>query len=178
MKRAISTLIVIAGFTVLFGFAAQTAHAQSTQLSPQQVEHIRSNCTTAKSTLTQLHASDALLRVNRGQIYESMASKLMDPFNSRLNNNRLDSKATTVVSTSYRSALDTFRVDYKNYEEKLSKAIRIDCSNNPETFFYTVEEARALRNKVHEDVGKLHLLIDDYRVAVGDFLLNFERLSE
>ena len=178
MKRVLYTLIIAAGLTVLFGFAAQSVHAQSNQLSSEQIERIRSNCTSTKSTLTQLHASDALLRVNRGQVYESMANKLMEPFNSRLSNNRLDNKATSVVTTSYRSSLDTFRTDYKSYEEKLSRAIRIDCTADPETYYYTIEEARELRTKVHESVNKLHRYIDDYRTAVGDFLLNYERLSE
>lgn len=178
MKRIFTTLIVSAVLTVFLGFVSQTVHAQSTQLTQAQIEHIRSNCTSTKSTLTQLHASDALLRVNRGQVYESMASKLMEPFNSRLSNNRLDSKATSVVTGSYRTALDNFRNDYKNYEEKLSKAIRSDCTNDPEAFYYTIEEARLLRTKVHEDVNKLHRLIDDYRTTVGDFLLNYERIAE
>ena len=60
----------------------------------------------------------------------------------------------------------------------MSKAIRIDCTSDPETFYYTIEDARLLRTKVHEDVGKLHRLIDDYRTTVGDFLLNYERISE
>ncbi|MES2630619.1 MAG: hypothetical protein V4611_01560 [Patescibacteria group bacterium] len=178
MKRAIYTIIAAAAFTALFGFATQTAHAQSTALTAEQVEHIRSNCVSIKNTLNQLHASDALLRVNRGQVYESMAGKLMDPFNSRLNNNRLDNKATSVVLTSYRTSLDTFRTDYKNYEEKLSSSIRTDCTSDPEAFYLKIEEARILRAKVHEDVVKLHRYIDDYRTAVSDFLLNFERLSE
>lgn len=178
MMRILSALISIAALTVLFGMVAQTAHAQSTSLTKDQIEQIRNNCTSTKSTLSQLHASDALLRVNRGQVYESMASKLMDPFNSRLSNNRLDSKATSLVTTSYRTALDSFRTDYKNYEEKLSSAIRIDCENQPELFYTTIQSARALRSKVHDDVVKLHRYIDDYRASVGDFLLNYERVSE
>lgn len=178
MKRAFFAIIVAAAFTALLGVTTQTAHAQSAALTADQIEHIRSNCVSIKSTLSQLHASDALLRVNRGQVYESMASKLMDPFNSRLSNNRLDNKATSVVSSSYRTGLDTFRTDYKNYEEKLSSAIRIDCSSQPEAFYASIEEARVLRAKVHDDVIKLHRYIDDYRTAVGDFLLNYERLSE
>ena len=178
MIRALSTIAFVTALTVLLGMSAQTAQAQSAPLTADQIEHIRSNCTTIKSTLNQLHASDALLRVNRGQVYESMASKLMDPFNSRLSNNRLDAKATSVVTNSYRSALDTFRSDYKSYEEKLSSAIRIDCTSEPESFYTNIEQARVLRSKVHDDVIKLHRSIDDYRTAVGDFLLNFERLSE
>lgn len=178
MMRVLSTLATIAALTVLFGLTVQTAHAQSTSLTADQIEHIRSNCTSTKSTLNQLHASDALLRVNRGQVYESMASKLMDPFNSRLGNNRLDAKATLAVTVSYRTALDSFRNDYKAYEEKLSSAIRIDCIDEPELFYNTIEQARVNRAKVHDDVTKLHRYIDDYRSAVGDFLLNYERVSE
>ncbi len=178
MIRVLLAFITATVLTVLVGISAQTAHAQSTALTPEQIEHIRSNCTSVKSTLNQLHASDALLRVNRGQVYESMASKLMDPFNSRLSNNRLDSKATSAVTTSYRTALDSFRTDYQDYEQKLSSAIRIDCFNQPELFHNTIEQARVNRNKVHDDVIRLHRYIDDYRSAVGDFLLNYERLSE
>lgn len=177
MKRIFSTLATIAALAVLFGLTAQTAHAQSTSLTADQIERIRSNCTSIKSTLNQLHASDALLRVNRGQVYESMASKLMDPFNSRLSNNRLDAKATSTVTASYRTALDSFRDDYKSYEEKLSSAIRIDCINEPELLHNTIEQARVNRAKVHDNVTKLHRYIDDYRSAVGDFLLNYERVS-
>ena len=178
MMRVLLALATVAALTVLFGLGVQTAHAQSTALTPERIEHIRSNCTSIKSTLNQLHSSDALLRVNRGQVYESMASKLMDPFNSRLSDNRLDARATSAVTASYRTALNSFRNEYKEYEEKLSSAIRIDCINEPELFYATIEEARVNRAKVHDDVIKLHRYIDDYRSAVGDFLLNYERVSE
>ena len=178
MIRTLSIMVSVAVVSVLLGLGVQTAKAQSASLTSEQIELIRNNCTSTKSTLSQLHASDALLRVNRGQIYESMASKLMDPFNNRLGNNRLDSRATSAVTSSYRTALDTFRTDYRLYEEKLSSAIRIDCANAPTLFYTTIEQARVNRAKVHEDVVKLHRYIDDYRSAVGDFLLNFERVSE
>lgn len=176
--RVLSTLIGVAALTVLLGVAAQTAHAQSVILTPDQLEKIKSNCTSIKSTLNQLHASDALLRVNRGQLYESMASKLMDPFNSRLSNNGLDSKATSVVTASYRTSLDTFRNDYKNYEVQLSNAINIDCTKQPDSFYAATEQARELRSVVHDDIVKLNRNIDDFRSAVSDFLLNYERVSQ
>lgn len=177
MLRILSTLALATVVTALLAVSSQTAHAQSVPLTSDQIQTIKNNCTSIKSTLTQLHASDALLRVNRGQVYESIASKLMDPFNSQLSSNRLDSRATSAVTSSYRGALDTFRNDYKLYEEKLSAAIRTDCANQPELFYTTIEQARVYRAKVHEDVLKLHRYVDDYRSAVGDFLLNFERVS-
>jgi hypothetical protein len=128
--------------------------------------------------LNQLLASDALLRVNRGQVYEAMASKLMDAFNDRLSGNQLDNKAMTTVTGNYRSELNDFRTDYILYEQKLATALRIDCTSQPNSFFRTLEEARQLRKDVHSDVTELHRLIDDYRSSVSSFLLNFERIAE
>lgn len=161
---------------ILLSFAAPKVSAED--LTPEQTERVKLNCVSIKNTLSQLHASDALLRVNRGQVYESMASKLMDTFNTRLANNRLDNKAMTTVTSNYRTALNNFRLDYIAYEQKLSDAIKTDCATQPNTFHTTLEEARTLRKKVHEDVIKLHRYIDDYRTSVSDFLLNYERISE
>lgn len=152
--------------------------AKAEDLTPDQVEQVKANCVSIKNSLSQLHASDALLRVNRGQVYESMASKLMDTFNNRLGINSLDNKAMTTVTTNYRNALATFRLDYISYEQKLSAALHIDCISQPNSFHTTIQEARKLRETVHDDVLKLHRLIDDYRSSVGDFFLNYERLSE
>ncbi len=151
--------------------------ASAEDLTPDQASRVKANCVSIKNSLSQLHASDALLRVNRGQVYESMAAKLMDTFNDRLAGNRLDNKAMTTVTANYRSALTTFRTDYIAYEQKLSEAIRIDCTAQPNTFHAALEQARTLRSKVHDDVVRLHRVIDDYRSSVNDFLLNYERVS-
>jgi len=171
--------VVLAGLLavgVLLPFAAKPAVAED--LSPDQAARVRANCLSIKNSLSQLHASDALLRVNRGQVYESMGTKLMDTFNDRLASNRLDNKAMTSVTSRYRTALDTFRTDYIAYEQKLSETLHIDCSSQPNTFHASLEQARKLRSTVHDDVLKLHRLIDDYRSSVSDFLLNFERIAE
>lgn len=131
-----------------------------------------------KATVNQLHASDALLRVNRGQIYESMASNLMDRFNDRLGSNRLDNKAMVSVTGDYRTGLNSFRTNYIKYEQKLAQALRIDCVTQPVEFYNVLQEARQLRTTVHEDVKALHELIDDYRSSVNGFMINYERLSE
>ena len=177
MRRLL--FVVIAGVVslgVLLSFVSVPARAED--LTPEQSEQVKTNCFAIKNSLNQLHASDALLRVNRGQVYEAVASKLMDTFNDRLASNRLDNKAMATVTTSYRTALTTFRTDYIAYEQKLSEAIRIDCTSQPNTFHAAVEEARVLRQTVHEDVTRLHRLIDDYRSSVSAFLVNYERVSE
>lgn len=175
----------IGSFALLFAVVILTAISFSSivnaqaldDLTDEQRAKITSNCVVIKSSLEQLHASDALLRVNRGQVYESLATNLMEPFNTRLSNNRLDSSAMTTVTSQYRTALNQFRTDYIAYEQKLAEAIKIDCSSQPDKFHDAVLVARSLRSTVHDDIQKLHRSIDDYRLSVGDFLLNYERIS-
>lgn len=157
-----------------------TAHAQSSanNLTSEQRAKVVASCVVVKNTLEQLHASDALLRVNRGQVYESMASNLMEPFNARLASNRLDTAATTTVTQQYRANLNAFRTDYIAYEQQLSGALKIDCTSRPDDFYLAVVTARSLRAVVHNDVQKLYRSIDDYRSSVNDFLVNYERVSQ
>ena len=176
MRRIIFVAIISLLSAGLLLFAG-SSNVGAEDLSPDQAEQVKTNCVSIKSSLGQLHASDALLRVNRGQVYESMASKLRDNFNSRLAGNRLDNKAMTTVTSKYRTTLDTFRADYIKYEQKLSSAIRIDCSTQPNSFHDAVSEARVLRAVVHDDVKKLNRLIEDYLLSLWDFLFNFERLA-
>ncbi len=180
MKRRLRTFGIALAFAASFFMSVPaTIHAQSAQnLTDEQKQRISTNCVSIKNSLSQLHASDALLRVNRGQMYESMATKLMDRFNTRLSGNNLDAKAMTGVTSSYRSTLASFRTHYISYEQKLSETMRIDCTKEPSAFHSAVLTTRELRTKVHEDVTKLHDLIDDYRSSVGDFLLNYKRVSE
>lgn len=173
--RLFALPLLVIGFS--FALAGIVSAQSADTLSKEQEERVRVNCTSIKSAVNQLHASDALLRVNRGQMYESMASSLMDKFNDRLSSNSLDNKAMTAVTGSYRGALTTFRADYIKYEQKLSEALRIDCNVKPVEFFTALQDARKLRTTVHEDVKKLHQYIDDYRTSVNGFLTNYERLS-
>lgn len=178
MRRFISLVVLSAVILSTSLLWASVVNAQSSSLTVEQEEQIKANCTTIKGSLNQLHASDALLRVNRGQIYQSMARNLMDNFNNRLGSNSLDNKAMLTVTTSYRAALAKFNTDYISYEQKLSQALRENCTNQPASFYRLLQEARQLRATVNEDVKKLHQLIDDYRTAVNGFYLNYERLSD
>ncbi len=166
--------LVIATAVLLVGIRSASAQ---TPLTDEQRSLIRTNCVSIKNTLNQLKVSDALLRVNRGQVYESMRSKLMDRFNSRLSSKSLDNRGVSVVTSNYASSLDTFRLNYVSYERQLTSAIRIDCTDDPDSFHASLLLAREKRAIVHQDINRLHQLIDDYRNAAGDFRLNFERVS-
>lgn len=175
----ISARLLIVGFVsaVLLACATVPSAFAQTTLTAEQEQKISANCTSIKASLNQLKATDALLRVNRGQVYEAMATKLMDRFNSRLSTNNLDATGPSLITGNYRSALESFRSDYSTYERLLVAAIKVDCTHQPAEFHAAVELARDARSTVHDDVTRLHRIIDDYRLAVGDFLLNYARVA-
>jgi hypothetical protein len=151
--------------------------AQDSVLDSQQIENIRTNCSSIKNTLSQLYASDALLRVNMGQIYESMSTKLMAGFTGRVSNNHYNNSDLKSISKSYDSMLDKFRSDYKIYDNHLSSAINIDCSKNQTSFYNAVADTRTEREHVHSDISNLNQLIDQYQAAVGQFEKDYQDAS-
>lgn len=168
--------VILIATVLLSVVAVRSASAQSV-ISQDQLNTIKANCLTIKDSLSQLHASDALLRVNRGQIYESINMKLMERFNARLGNNGYDSRGLSLTSSNYMSALNLFRSNYRAYERQLSAALRIDCEKQPGEFHTAVESARTLRLKLNGNIKSLNRYIDDYRAGVNDFLINYQRVS-
>ena len=164
MKR--SLIFISVGTATLFGvlFLHSAVYAQSDGLMTEEhIARIRSNCIEAQSTLTQLHTSDALLRVNRGQLYESISAKLMTPFNSRATLNRLDVTKIVSVTASYERELMAFRANYKLYEEAISQALKINCTNQPVAFYDNVNDARIKRAVVHDNTTNLKNIIQKYK---------------
>jgi hypothetical protein len=180
MKRyvmvSVAVVACMAATAVLHGLAVRADDAPP--MTEAHIERIRNNCVEAQSTLSQLHASDALLRVNRGQLYESLSVKLMAPFNSRLSLNRLDGTQLVATATAYDNQLANFREKYQAYEEAMSKALRINCKNEPVSFYDSVADARAKRKAVHLSTLGLHETIKRYKKDFNAFAKAFKEKSE
>lgn len=143
-------------------------------MTEAHIARIRANCVDAQSTLSQLHASDALLRVNRGRLYESISTQLMVPFNSRVSLNQLDGAKLVAISTTYEGQLTSFRTNYKLYEEAMSQTLRINCTNEPVAFYDQVNDTRVKRKKVHDNTLSLHKTIGEYKAAFETFAQQIE----
>lgn len=169
-------LLVLCAATLSGGlFVASVARAdQNAPMTEAHIAQIRSNCTTAQATLTQLHLSDALMRVNRGQLYESISSRLMVPFNSRIAQYTQRNVNLVSLTSTYDSQLSTFSNNYKQYEEAMSKALKIDCKNQPVAFYDAVADARAKRHTTHDSVVALQKTIKDYATEFEAFAKNFQ----
>jgi hypothetical protein len=175
MKLYVRLFILAAAFIVVLApLGMLKAHAQEAPITDDQISRIRSNCVEVTDTLNQLHADDALLRVNRGQLYESITSKLMVPFNTRISSSPFSSSDLKTITNNYQHTLDAFRTDYQNYEEQLSSTLSINCSDQPVEFYNAIDESRTLRAKVHDDTSALDVLIAQYQTAVMSFEQNYE----
>ncbi len=172
MKRSLVFLGV--STVVLAVFFMHAARAQSIPMTEAHIQRIRANCVDAQSVLSQLHASDALLRVNRGQLYESISTKLMAPFNSRVALNKFDGSKLVAQSATYETQLNEFRSSYKTYEEAMSKTLRINCTNEPVAFYDSVADARAKRQQVHQTIVTLQKTIQSYKAEFEDFAKQIE----
>lgn len=172
MKRIIILAAIFS--VVLSGASLWQVMAQSTTMTEAHIERIKANCIDAQASLTQLHTSDALLRVNRGRIYESIATKLMVPFNSRVTSNQLDGKSLIDIYTTYEKHLAEFRSNYQSYEQSMSETLRINCQNQPVSFYDKVNATSELRKRVHTSVVALHKAINNYKVAFDAFAKKFE----
>jgi hypothetical protein len=160
-RFAVLAIVMSALFGSAFG-AVAIVRAQDAPMTDAHIARIRSNCVEAQTQLTQLHATDALLRVNRGQLYEQISTKLMSPLNSRIALNKLDGASLVTITASYDQQLMTFRTLYQQYEEAISALLRMNCVNQPVAFYDGVADARSKRAKVHDSTVVLQQSILAY----------------
>jgi len=175
MKR----FLVLVSLMSLSLFGAVSLHVavkaqENAPMTEAHIERIRSSCVDAQSSLSQLHASDALLRVNRGQLYESISTKLMAPFNSRVALNRLDSAGLPAVASQYDKQLAAFRLSYQQYEEAMTKTLRINCALQPVAFYDSVNDTREKRKITHDSTIELHKTIQGYKAEFEAFAKEFQ----
>jgi hypothetical protein len=175
MKRALVISVIVATTLVgglLFGMSAQAEDAAP--MTDAHIARIRANCVDAQATLFQLHASDAGLRVNRGQIYESISTKLMAPFNIRLVLNRIDGATLVTVAAEYERQLQAFRNQYQQYDLVMSRTVKMNCVKQPVAFYDGVTDARQKRQLTYESTVELHKIIEKYSNEVDALAKNFE----
>ncbi len=168
--KRLAMAVVATGIVASFAYASNTFAAQtSTDLTDDQLTRIRGNCETIGSSLRQLHANDALTRVNRGRVYERVSNKLMTPLNSRIVVNRLDASSLVRVTSEYEKHLSDFRTNYQLYEESMTELLKIDCRTQPARFYDALLKARLNRGKVYESTQQLTRDAEDYHGALEEF---------
>lgn len=176
MNRLLAVL-VLSGVFLLAVAAAQTVSAQAT-ISEEQINLVRQNCARTSTTLNQLHANDALLRNNRGRLYELISNKLMAPLGSRIALNRLDGIQLSATALEYDQKLDDFRRSYIEYEGLMTKTIKVSCKDRPAEFYESLSSAREKRQELHANTVALNRLLETYQANFEGFVKNMEADSK
>jgi hypothetical protein len=176
MRKAfliVLSLCLVVTAAILHGDSTTAQTATEGQLKPgadEQVLHdVSFDCLAVKFKLSKIHEDDGLSRVNIGQSYDLVSSKLMARLNSRIVQSRLDGAELIKKASEYETALNDFKNDYQTYEVQMNNLIKADCSTQPQSFYGNLQTVRDLRAKVENDTKQLNRLIKEYRAAFEVF---------
>lgn len=164
LLRTTAVAVIVAVIATVPTFAQQPE-----TMTDEHVARIKSNCPGALATLSRIRTNDAPIYVNRNQTYFSISDKLMARLNSRLTLNRYDATQLVKTASSYNAELIKFRAAYKQYDDTMQDLLRMNCRQQPVSFYDKVAVARQQRQKVQETVIQLKALIDQYEQDVRTF---------
>ncbi len=164
MRIFLSGIIISLSLAISHSVAA----AEQVEIEPQKLADIKVNCVGMQVVLQKIQYNDAANRVNRGQAYESLVTRMMIPMNGRTAVNGLSSSTAVLagITTRYQQKLDSFKNDYEKYDNSLTSALRIKCQQKPADFYKNIVDARKYRHNIANDVMELEQLIEDYYQAV------------
>ncbi|MDO4870501.1 MAG: hypothetical protein Q3996_00160 [Candidatus Saccharibacteria bacterium] len=170
MKQILTGLIVT---IILLNFGnINLALAEENSIDDQLVNNVKTNCNQIKIRLRQLQVSDALSRVNYGQIYESINLNVITPSNTRLVTNGIKPVDLIVLSSDYDRNLNQFRRNYLVYEEKLSILVKNDCQSDPRGFYQKLTEVRQLRQQNAALLKQVDSLARQYQTMIRKMNVN------
>lgn len=164
MKRIVSLVIA----AVLF-FHPTPVAAEALVLTSAQIDLMSRYCEEARGHMERLHYSDALLRVNLGQRYENISTRLMAPLNSRIALAGDDGVELSKTTVEFNKKLDEFRDNYLAYDNEVDSVMNRDCRQQPVEFYQSIQMARQKRQVVHDDVNSLSRYIKQYKTQFEAF---------
>ncbi len=163
---AISASVLLMGAPVL---AAEIKPISAKKATPVQEQKIIRECKNIQGQLGRLHSNDALTRVNLGQNYEVISSKLMANLNTRIVSNKLNGSELVALSAEFSENMEYFRENYQIYERELTKLSQMDCSENANKFYDQLEIVRYQRGELNFNTTKLYEIAEEYQKALGRF---------
>jgi hypothetical protein len=91
LKKLSLTVAVL----ILAVVSSSTSFAAPANLTPDKRIVVVQTCVSAQTVLQKIQHNDAATRVNRGQAYETLVSRLMTPLNTRSTSNGYNSSAVS-----------------------------------------------------------------------------------
>lgn len=127
------------------------------------------DCMAVKVKLSKIHEDDSLMRVTVGQAYGMISDKLMSRLHAKIVEQRLDGSELVKKAADFEIELDDFRKHYQEYEVALNDLLKMDCGDQQQLYYSTLQEVRTKRNRVYEDTQHLERHIHEYKELFVDF---------
>lgn len=134
-------------------------------LDDARIEIIRQSCRSAQTTMQQVLRSDTAARVNRGRAYEETI-KLLAAFNSRAAFNTYNVPGLIESTAAYEAEFVAFKATYINYDTSLKNTLRINCIDQPVTFYDSLTRTKELRAGLTAHIVKMDQLLDTYNAGL------------
>lgn len=138
-------------------------------LTEAQTEAVIESCSVSKIALNDVHYSDAAMRVNLGQEYANITSRLMAPMNSRISLSGRDGVELTRITADYNTERNEFIEVYRQYDNSVSAALAVDCRQDPAGYYAAIIDAREQRVLVRQSARELNSLARQYQVEFEKF---------
>ena len=129
------------------------------KLNDTEKGNISTGCSSIQTGLKNLQRNDSKIRVLLGTSYQTLLTNFISTLNVRLVNN-----------------------DFTNlfviYSQHLESLISLDCKNQPDNFYYELENVRFLRNKLETSVAKTNNIITSHLQAVDQLRHNLNNSAK
>lgn len=166
MRIFLSAVFIVGSLLLSQSVGAQ--EQETTELSPEKIIDIKASCVGVQVVLQKIKYNDAANRVNRGQGYESLVTRMIIPMNSRAAVNGFSNSAASLanITSRYQQSFKNFKKNYDNYDDALNSTLRIKCQEKSTEFYTHLTEARKYRTNLANDITSLTQIMEEYRQAV------------
>ena len=127
-------------------------------------------CAKVKENLVNLQHADSRARVYLGRYYETILNKFIVPLNMRLVENNIAEPTLVENQGQFKEMRQGFINDYIAYQKDLESLVAINCEEKGNEFYSKLEQTRAKRQTVAQDIVRLRSLIKKH-VEVATKLL-------
>lgn len=135
------------------------------KLNDAERGNLSTGCASVQASLKNLQKSDSKTRVLLGTSYQTLLTNYISPLNIRLIKNNLPDSILTEIQSDILSSRNTFINLFITYSQHLESLIAMDCKNQPDDFYFELENVRFLRNKLEISVTKVNDAITSHLKA-------------
>jgi hypothetical protein len=134
--------------------------------------NISTGCASIQVSLRNLQKNDSKTRVLLGTSYQTLLTNYFSPLNIRLIKNNLPDINLSRVQTEMFASRNDFTNLFITYSQHLETLISLDCKNQPNEFYYELENVRFLREKLEDSVTKTNNIVSSHLQLVDQLKHN------